>query len=638
MDQAPAEFHDIGKIIDWRAIGLQARGLDGQPTEKEPHDFEKCTDPEWGVDFSAEVWESIFRKDPGIVAAHYPRSANWVFASIADELAAGLGRLREELISGPPSYGRHKLWTGKTEADQRLRNTTELRQLIAFLNRDPKWPEAVRSYGGLFHSRAETARPGLNVTSLHAHSILAGKLSRVVQRAAAVPDQTFPSYAEALHSLGRSKLTTLFLTLRFPQRPFRTRDLVVFGSLRKAIDQFVMQYDDNVLLRFGESILGLFSSHADADALVRAAVAQGFLAAVRVGERTLEEMRSIGIDECLGRETKVFFPELPDQIEPPLCEGCQLAHGDHRWPAEMLATRGDLTSVVRDGLRTRPWGDLRVEQFPECDHHKLVEWLELWGEETLCSRCFNLRTAGEPHRKLATWDTGTVVWVRMALDLDALDVALRALHRAHIQTSAATVSPALLEKLPVRLPLLVDFVDDYLVFLRRWRDRVCVAYGEAAVEDVTEELLCVKLSAQRDVLHLLEIHDQLMTEWFRKLLDQDPAPIRIGLSVSPAKHPFFAHWAWLAAPEDGISIQVVGGGTATIPLTQLAAVLRTIGSGERRALHRLRQIARTSKTLAQMVLSDRADRDSRSFAQLKRITTLGMDFESLVTLTNLAEH
>jgi len=88
-----AEFHDIGKIVNWHALGLQRRRDNGKLKE-EPHDFEKCIDPEWGVDFTVPLWRAIFRKDDKvddhnvkineIRRQHFPDSRDWFIVSLAD--------------------------------------------------------------------------------------------------------------------------------------------------------------------------------------------------------------------------------------------------------------------------------------------------------------------------------------------------------------------------------------------------------------------------------------------------------------------------------------------------------------------------------------------------------------------------
>ena len=638
MTQFPfvAEFHDIGKIIDWKAVGLQATDANGNPVEKEPHDFEKCDSPEWAVQFRAPIWEAVFRKAPEIIGTHYPHSSNWVLVSLADELAAGLGRIRDEAVIGHPQFGYYCLWTGRTMSDPRLKERTDLEELIAFLNENPSWEKVAQRYSKILHSRAETARPGLNVSTLYSHSVLAGRLFRVLHPLRTTLDRPISSYSDALKAFASQKLTVLFLSVLFPQRPFRTRDLSVFRQRHDDISKILSRYEDNVLVRYGENTLALFFSREEADTFIKDILDQGYLGLVRINEIKLKEMRSIGIEKALGRE-EWSSGTLPDQLKPPLCEGCQMDHGDRRWPADLLAERDDLSAQTRRYIRETPWQSLRIEDLPQTDRAKLAEWLEEWDEEDLCSRCFELRSQAEPLSKLASWQDGTVAWARIALNLETLVDALRQLHVTYIKDSAKQIQPNLLDNLPVRLPLIAGFVDDYQLFLSRWSARVLQAFGQDMVEQINEELLCVKLERRRETLRLLEIHREIMADCFPRMLDLDIAPVRFALSVSPVKHPFFVHWRYMERPVVAVGIQIIGGGTAEIPLNRLGAILHAIGRGDRRVLHRLRQIARTSRTLAEIVLGDRQDRDSKAFSQLKRILPFGMSFESLVTLANLAE-
>jgi len=85
-----------------------------------------------------------------------------------------------------------------------------------------------------------------------------------------------------------------------------------------------------------------------------------------------------------------------------------------------------------------------------------------------------------------------------------------------------------------------------------------------------------------------------------------------------------------------VAVQLIGSGKAEIPINHLDALVRVIRQGGRHSFHRLRQIARTSKALAEIMLDDRRERD-QTIDELRRILPLGMDFESLMTLANLAE-
>ena len=633
-----AEFHDIGKIVNWRALGLQRRRADGQFDEAEPHDFEKCKDPTWSVNFNAPVWESIYRKDEEIRLTHFPNSSNWFIVSLADGLAASMRRLPEKEVGGQSLYGRHCLWTGTTEPDLRLKQTGELKELISRLNENPAWEAVDRRYSQILHARAECARPGLNVATLHSHSILTGKLFRVLRRIAGDPAKTLTSWDAAYKAVEPERTVVFYLKVEFSQQPFRTRDLAIFEARRQAIANAASRFGDNVLIQYANSLVALFLSDTAADALVESFQKQGFTVALLRAKQPLGDLNSIGVDDVLNSgQHATIHPALPDVIEPPLCENCQMAHGQHRWPADFLAGRGDLSPNARTRISSMSWAAVRSHDFDEPDRTRLAEWLDEWAEERLCARCFDLRRVAPALSRLARWDTGKVAWARITIDLLELEEALRQLHIAHIKAQARRISDNLLSrKLPVRLPLLADFIVDYERALAYWLKRLADAFGQANVEEVDEGMVCVKLTEAPSAMRLLEIHGSLLATHFPKLLELEATPVRFALSISPAKHPFFVNWRFLESSQASVAVQLIGSGKAEIPINHLDALVRVIRQGGRHSFHRLRQIARTSKALAEIMLDDRRERD-QTIDELRRILPLGMDFESLMTLANLAE-
>jgi hypothetical protein len=634
-----AEFHDIGKIVNWFALGLQRRRADGWFDEAEPHDFEKCKDPTWSVNFNAPVWESIYRKDEEICPAHFPDSSNWFIVSLADGLAASMRRLPEEEVGGQSIYGRHCLWTGKTEPDLRLKQTEELKELISYLNGNPAWEATDRRYSRILHTRAECAVPGLNVATLHSHSALTGKLFRVLQPVAWDAARKQRPWGAAFKAVEHERIVLLSLKVEFSQQPFRTRDLAIFGARRQAIAEAVSRFGDNVLIQYANSIVGFFLSDTAADDLVESFQKHGFtVSLVKAQQHTLGDLNSIGVDDALSKgRSSALYPALPDVIEPPLCENCQMAHGQHRWPADFLASRGDLSPAARTRISSISWAAVRSQDFDESDRTRLAEWLEEWAEERLCLRCFDLRRTAPPLIRLARWDTGKVAWARISLDLPELEAALRQLHIAYIKAQASRISDDLLSrKLPVRLPLLADFIDDYKRMINLWRERLADSFGQENVEEIDEGLVCVKLTEAPGAIRLLEIYRDLLAAHFPKLLELEAAPVRFALSISPAKHPFFVNWRFLESSQASVAVQLIGSGKAEIPINHLDALVRVIRQGGRHSFHRLRSIARTSKALAEIMLDDRRERD-QTMEELRSISPLGMDFESLMTLANLAE-
>lgn len=632
-----AVFHDIGKIVNWAALGFQARDNTGQFSEREPHDFEKCKGNEWGVDFSSPIWEAIYRKDKDVLESNYPGSVTWLITRVADQLAAGLGRgPGEEQFQGTSLYGRYSLWKGQAGEDLRLSRIEELRELIQLMNSNPLWDEAVRRYGALLSARAETARPGLNVTSLYAHSVATAKLASVLDSAllALVPPTT--SFNTAFETIKNVKLVVALIEVGFVQQPFRTRDLFVIKERRRKIAELVRAHHMNVLASFGESLLLIFPSASELDRACGVIAEEGFNLTVQKEEWSIDYLKNWGVDKVLDRERTRFGPDPPDQILPPICEVCEMAAGTLRWPADYLLSRGDLQGETISLLRSRPLREIKYVDIPESDQPKLGEWIEEWSEEYLCGQCFSLRRNAQPLSKLKEWREGVVAWVHIHLSFGDLNLSLEKLQAEYARQALGGPLPAG-STLPVRIPILVDFTADFDAFLEAWRNEVVSHFGAERVEQVDGNILCVKLLERREALLLLMIHSRLMGEFFPKLVDTGSKAIRIAVSTSSPKHPFFAHWRFLERPASAVCVQLVEAGQASIPLNRLRQTLKIVEEGNRGAYHRLRKIVETSRKLAELVMSDVDDRDRSLFEQLRKIMPLGIDFESLMTLANLAE-
>jgi hypothetical protein len=207
------------------------------------------------------------------------------------------------------------------------------------------------------------------------------------------------------------------------------------------------------------------------------------------------------------------------------------------------------------------------------------------------------------------------------------------LHIACIKAQANRISASFpLDQLPVRLPL----VAGYERALEFWQTRLRASFGTEHIEIIDEGFACVKLAERPGAIRLLEIHHELLREHFPKLLELEVSPVRLAISIASAKHPFFANWRFLENADAAVAVQHVGSGQADIPIHHLDALMRVIRQGGRHAFHRLREIARTSRALAEIMLNDRRG-GGREMDELRRIMPLRMDFESLMTLANLLE-
>jgi len=646
-----AEFHDIGKLINWAAVGLQQVDEDNRP-EKEPHDFEKCLGWEPPIDFNSSVWQVIYRKDDietkndgkglELRKKHWPDSLVWLWTSLGDQLAAGWGRgAPEDKFTGEPVYGRHCLWTGKQDDDPRLKTQEKLDEMIRFLNGSPSWEEAERKYGTLWFERAETARPGLNVTTLHAHSTVAGKISQVLSKIPNTGISPDATWKQAQKRFNQIKLSVVHVSVGFFQRPFRVSEWNIFRQRSSVMQDVRREFSENVIGHVGNQLICIFSSTPESKALASKIANEGFCIDWKIREANVSDLLKHGLLGVLKDVwDRYYLSAPPGCLSPPICEVCQMAHADKRWPADHLADRSDLQEKSKRLLRDIPWRELAIEDFPPMDHALLAGWFEERGEEELCSQCFEMRRSAQGLHKLPNWQDSSVAWIRISLNLDRLTKALEHLHKVYVKECVPGIADEVIDQLEVKYPLLVDFFDDYRRFLNSFNTALLGGFQEESVEHVDEDLWCIRLEHRSQALDILKAFRSQMSECFPKLMNLPldvACPVRLALSISPYKHPFFSHLRHLQAEQADISVQLVNSGIANIPLPFLQETLSALDHGKRRALHRLRGIAQTSQKLAEIALQDRLDKDRSAFEKLNRLLPQKVSFQSLLTLTNLVE-
>ena len=509
----------------------------------------------------------------------------------------------------------------------------------------PTWQEFAETslYKSILLDRVESARPGLNVTSLYAHSDIAGKFSRVVGQYELTGVTATSDWERVVKpARQRARLTVAHLRVVFPQKPFRARDLNVFAERRTKVEQISSRYPDNVLTMIGNEVVLVSVTSETADRLAGEFLEAGFHIQQRRVTRSLEEVTKRGVQEVLSVPWLYTYPDLALEIVPPLCESCQMARGMKRWPADLLMEREHLSDATKSMLRNTPWQALRVEDLPSQDQNQVAGWLEGYAEEELCERCFNLRRDAPSRTRLGEWSSGEVAWVHIALDLDELVAALAHLHKAYLRSAVPNIPTEVVQKLQVRFPLVVDFLADYKVFLSDFGDGLVRSVGEENVQPVDEGLWAVRLARRSQAMDMLDRYYTGLKRRFPKFLESSApdCPIRLGLSISNVKHPFFSHWRFLERPSDAISVQIVSSGTASVRAQNLGDILGLLNvpdNRKRRAFHRLREIAETSRSLAELVLNDIGDRNSHEYQKLREILPMKLDYESMMTLINLAE-
>lgn len=599
-----AEFHDIGKSIDWRAL---EKGGHVAFEGGEPHEFQACIATEsertaWGVRLGGDAWASIVLGDEfrELREQHFPGSRAWALTWFADRVAAGYSRPMREDGGGAPDFRYHCLWTGKTsDADRRFTDVHAVREMIVFLNEDPSFDQAVEKYGDALRARAESAYGGImNVTTLLSHCRVVGKIARVLDRMDWSHLPAGGDRARAKDDSQRCKLIAVHGRIGFFQQPYRARDLGVFDLVRSTLEGLASRHPDEVLDTFENEFLAIFESTESRDAFSSEIADTGLSLTWRTNSGTVQDLCNQGLTTKVlhAREFVQERPTPDERIAVPLCESCRKAGATRVWPADP------------ERRKTEP-------------------------SEDLCQACYEIRERATPLVALSEWQSRSVAWIRLHLDLAALTLALPELHSRHI---GERMSPGVPD---VAYPMVVDFLADYRALLCAVDEDLSGQCGERNVQGVAEWLWCVWLEEdESQVLPILDMIEAQVRKRFPKLVaSSGPHPIRVAVSVSNAKHPFFAHWRVLEEPPGELVVDVVGSGVAKLPHRSWEPARDRLSKVSASTLHRFSSIANRSQRLA--LAAARTKEVLAGDDERKLLDELAQDigFESLRVLSSFGE-
>jgi hypothetical protein len=457
---------------------------------------------------------------------------------------------------------------------------------------DPSGEDFLRDFDELLRTRAEETR--YPVTSLRTHVELTGKIWRILRSSFKLEDSDLGSKTreEVQQVLGRVRnqwrLTVATFKPAIMVKPFRTRDLGVFSVLGQTIEEATARFADNILFSAPEVILVISGQDGVMRDLEELFLGGGFWVEVTQGTRSLDELRKEDLLATLGHgaRTRREFPSLEPEIRPPICEVCRMAPAVRSWH------EGDIS-------------------------------------EDLCERCEGIREAGKSLVKLAGWFNETVAWLHIGLDLDQL------LGKALPELCGQQMGVAK-QEVDVRFPLLGEFRADWNAFLHKADCDLRSRFGDASLERLLPGLCCVKLDKEAEIIDILRVFNEAIEEYFPRFSKLDGSPVRLGVSVSAAKFPFFEHWRCLESLEDDVFVRLTGRGKMRASLKSLPEIVAAAGLPRKSALHRLAEVARLSEQLAKVKMHDRADSDQAAYRRLREgLLPLGLSYESILTLAQI---
>ncbi len=591
-----AEAHDIGKLF--------VRGL--------KHNLEDVLN-ELKINGIKEEWpvvQAILRhhckQSPEASDIQlYPNSYETLLVHLADTLASQASRilkkLKGELKGLGINYCVYRLWKGPICQSENPPLCNRHEVLIDYLKKDPEGKEFLHRFQSYLLQRAEDAKKGANITSLYSHSILSGKFFRIIYkyyyneiREMKVDFSDRKSvYDQAHNILNRLPLALIYLRMIPSQYIYRVRDLNVFEIIRDILSSFESNYQDHVLYRGYDDILIIdvpkVSIHKE---IIQKAHKYGFYVDVHalytffqknsdrvLGIEPIKIAKRFKIQKCREEVPKkecfeniYQYPPLEKKISPPICDICQL----------------------RPAVKT--WID---------EESGLIEHL--------CEECYRVRMHSSRRLyKLARWSEGRVAWIRISLDIEALEKALIELYIKYLTELGIKDADRIASKIEeeegiVSPTLLQEFLWDYNEFIKDIGREILNLFAEENIEVIDDSFYIVKVERTPSIVFLIENYNSLLRKYFPRLVVlEDIEPIRLGISISHVKYPFHEHWRILSSMGRGFLLHIFRRSIVEATYKELNATLRFYRSREiikrKQTLYRAIDIAEYSKLLADVEL------------------------------------
>jgi hypothetical protein len=483
--------------------------------------------------------------------------------------------------------------------------------------KDQNWAGYLAEYGSNMRACAEAKDAARRVTSLLSHSELTGKFYRVLKDAVKLLDNplrlaldevavTKVSDAEA-QWMGR----LVRATVKFHQQPVRPADLGIFDHLQECHEVFAQAYPYNLLFASADTLwlflprknepklADVLEVYAEAGFYVECEVRRDTLGRLGVWfseevaaqvkrdlERQIEELgqritmlrerhrvldqqieRATGerkqrlIDECIKVDRERRTAERAEEaLKAVSIEAPQLAFSSY-YPRD-IATISAFDPPICEICQMRPGEPIEV------------------GATTdyLCHRCREIRRGVFSQRELGG-GRGRVLWLRVGLDAEQLEQTVAGLFGAYVDSIKHKGRPLGARtkawmKANLRMPaLLRDFVYDYQTLLNEMDSSLRGLGNPEHFSRLAPNTWVLPVRRGRQINDVLRRYTELIEQYFPELKAQREVPIRLGISIGPAKYPFYQHWRYISNPPAAVSARLVGSASLEVGLEGLEALL-----------------------------------------------------------------
>lgn len=520
----------------------------------------KPASPSWWGQYHHRIKNIEDIKDWDIIPRNFRQKLFLLI--LADHLASSVSRATPRLGGEKPNQkGILKLWSknfvrqeqGKFQAA--FRTVDDLKILFDEIENCRSGEEFLSKYKDSLLLTPEDKYAPRNVTSLYTHVELVGKIYRVFEKNTVPITQAGNTIAVECDGVrvktikraeggigtdgicsggwdcvncakfnscniaqGKWQARLIKCWVKFPHFFVRLQDINLLRKREELISRIASDYKDEVIFTTSNFIVLFLLPGQDLKAMLQPLLNWGFhieaeetladlgiLSSV-LDRKTLHARKSderSRLEVLKKRKTmvykKYFMPDVPDELQPPICDICQQRRGKER---------------VRADIR---------------------EWV--------CEKCQEIRDMGEPFKEYATvWEKegDRVCWFKFSLEQSKLEVWLQDAFEKYIERCDFKQADLLKDEFRP-LALQVDFNRDYKEMLRKFWGELNGVEGIKKPIAEYDELGVFKYSpilAKKVIEHFLSLFDQ----YFPDCVGDDKSPVSLSLSVANIKYPIREHW------------------------------------------------------------------------------------------------
>jgi len=520
----------------------------------------KPASPSWWGQYHHRIKNIEDIKDWDIIPRNFRQKL--FLLVLADHLASSVSRATPKLESKKPNQkGILKLWNknfvrqeqGKFQAA--FRTVDDLKILFDEIENCQSGEEFLSKYKDSLLLTPEDKHAPRNVTSLYTHVELVGKIYRVFEKNTKLftqPDNTIAVECNGVRvktikeaeggirtdeicsgswdcvncvkfnscyiAKGKWQARLIKCWVKFPHFFVRLQDINLLRKREELISRIASDYKDEVIFTTSDFISLLLLPGQDLKTMFKPFLDWGFYIEIeeiladlgilnsaldRKTLRARESSERSRLEVLNNRDTRVYrkhlVPDIPDELQPPICDICQQRRGRER---------------VRADIR---------------------EWV--------CEKCQEIRDMGEPFREYATvWEKEAtkVCWFKFSLEQSKLEAWLQDAFEEYIERCDFKQADLLKDEFRP-LALQVDFNRDYKEMLRKFWGELNGVEGIKKPIAEYDELGVFKYSpilATKVIEHFLSLFDQ----YFPDCAGDDKSPVSLSLSIASVKYPIREHW------------------------------------------------------------------------------------------------